>query len=179
MDRLERTVGLFTGYFALLLAIMAELARNYQPHDLIKHVKGKPCPSGFTQNLLYCEKVLPAQVAANIIFGALIGIFALSIVIFALRRKRSGVIASNVFLFLILYSGNFATAGFLFVFVAIWLMIRAYRLQKYGSASANKSRLAAKERKEGRSAPSADSPIVKPAPEASKRYTPKQRKRRR
>ena len=108
---------------------------------------------------------------------AIIGLF---ILFFAFRRKRSGVIVSC--LLLGLYIGALSN-GLLFVFVGGWLIIRAQRLSKYGDASFSGSSRRAKEiskaRKEGRVAPAAGAPTLKPTPEASKRYTPKQRKRRR
>ena len=108
---------------------------------------------------------------------AIIGLF---ILFFAFRKKRAGVIVSC--LLLGLYIGALSN-GLLFVFVGGWLIIRAQRLTKYGDASFSGSSRKAKEiskaRREGKPVQSPDAPLVKPAPEASKRYTPKQRKRRR
>jgi hypothetical protein len=115
---------------------------------------------------------MPAFLALTII-----GVF---ILIFAFMRKRSGVVVSC--LLLGLYIGALSN-GLLFVFVGGWLIIRAQRLSKYGDASFSGSSRKAKEsstaRKEGRTVSTTDEPTPKQIPQASKRYTPKQRKRRR
>jgi hypothetical protein len=81
-----------------------------------------------------------------------------------------------------------------FVFMGAWLIVRAFRLQRYGDATwtgSNKiAREVAQAKREGRDAtpkpkPSSSSPTAAlppgPAapPTASKRYTPKQKPRKR
>jgi hypothetical protein len=93
-------------------------------------------------------------------------------------------------------------SGLVFFFLGAWLIIRAYRLQKYGTPSMLTSNRVAREmataRKEGRepdieaitgnpttltkgvTKPSSTSaPAKLPTPEASKRYTPKKPPRKR
>jgi hypothetical protein len=80
-------------------------------------------------------------------------------------------------------------AGVVFVFMGAWLIVRAFRLQRYGEASWSGSNRAAKElaqaRREGReqtpksTSTPANSPGPTAPPSASKRYTPKQKPRKR
>jgi hypothetical protein len=112
---------------------------------------------------------------------------------FALRRKRAGVATFAVFLGLGLGLGS----GLVFFFVGAWLIMRAYRLQKYGTPTMMGSNRVAREmaqaRKEGRepdietytgstgtstsstsrTSSSKKTPPKSATPEASKRYTPK------
>ena len=110
---------------------------------------------------------------------------------FALLRKRVGVAFVGLFLGLAI-----GTIGLPFLMLGGWLVIRALRLQKYGDAtfagSSLRAREMAKAKKEGRSLAPSTAKSAKSAkgakttapsgpkpPSASKRYTPKQRTRRR
>jgi hypothetical protein len=93
-----------------------------------------------------------------------------------LRRKRS-FLAFSFFLAGFDFTLTFAPLGLALIFLGGWLMLRAYRIQKYGTANAKvAARQAAarpprRERKKMAAAP------VKPSghkpPTANKRYTPK------
>jgi hypothetical protein len=83
--------------------------------------------------------------------------------------------------------------GIVFLFLGVWLIVRAFRLQRYGEASWSGSNKAAREmaqaKKEGRAPkpnarskstvepPPPPGPVAPPS--ASKRYTPKQKPRKR
>jgi hypothetical protein len=184
LDKLERGVSFGAAGVALIFAALyfpRVLAKTTVLHLTAKPSKVEPfCAKNYTHQASLCIRTLvthPAYWMPAFIALAIIGLF---ILFFAFRKKRAGVIVSC--LLLGLYIGALSN-GLLFVFVGGWLIIRAQRLTKYGDASFSGSSRKAKEiskaRKEGRSAPTADAPTLKPTPEASKRYTPKQRKRRR
>jgi len=105
---------------------------------------------------------------------------------FTLRRKRAGVACFAVFLGL----GLGLSAGVVFLFLGVWLILRAYRLQKYGVAGMLASNRIAREGVTGRResptpnatiARASTNPTSKAAtpPPASKRYTPKKPPRKR
>lgn len=184
LDKLERGVSFAAAGVALIFSALyfpRILAQTTILHLTAKPAKVEPfCPKNYTHQATLCIRTLvthPAYWLPAFIALAIIGLF---ILFFAFRRKRAGVIVSC--LLLGLYIGALSN-GLLFVFVGGWLIIRAQRLTKYGDASFSGSSRKAKEiskaRKEGRTASASDVPAVKSAPEASKRYTPKQRKRRR
>jgi hypothetical protein len=107
---------------------------------------------------------------------------------FNYRRKRVGVVVVAFFLFLALNSVLIGPLpiGLIFLILAVWLMLRAWRLQKYGVASTREvskvTRERADARRSGKDAPSNSSPKSatptasdepRRPPEPSKRYTPK------
>ena len=184
LDKLERGVSFGAAGVALIFAALyfpRVLAKTTILHLTAKPAKVEPfCAQNYTHKATLCIRTLvthPAYWLPAFMALAIIGLF---ILFFAFRKKRAGVIVSC--LLLGLYIGALSN-GLLFVFVGGWLIIRAQRLTKYGDASFSGSSRKAKEiskaRREGKPVQSPDAPLVKPAPEASKRYTPKQRKRRR
>jgi hypothetical protein len=196
LDPLERGISLFGAAIGLVLAIVTaiEWARNL-PVITTKKYNGKSCPIAFpTRVNTLCEHIVKTTRTEWEVKFFFILIVALCILYFAIRRKRAGVACFAIFLGLGLGLGS----GLVFFFMGAWLIIRAYRLQKYGVATMLGSNRVAKEmataRKEGRAAnlePIAGSSSTptkgasksapqKPAtPEASKRYTPKKPPRRR
>jgi hypothetical protein len=197
LDSLERGLSLFGASIALVLAIVTaiEWARNLPVITTTKHTAGKACPAAYPKlvNTL-CEHIVKTTRTEWEVKFLFILIVALCILFFAIRRKRAGVACFAIFLGLGLGLGS----GLVFFFLGAWLIIRAYRLQKYGVATMLGSNRVAREmataRKEGR-APnlepitgSSATPSKNPSksvtskpvtPEASKRYTPKKPPRRR
>jgi hypothetical protein len=197
LDPLERGLSLFGASIALVLAIVTaiEWARNLPVITTTKHTVGKACPAAYPKlvNTL-CEHIVKTTRTEWEVKFLFILIVALCILFFAIRRKRAGVACFAIFLGLGLGLGS----GLVFFFLGAWLIIRAYRLQKYGVATMLGSNRVAREmataRKEGRapnlepitgssatpSKSSSKSVTSKPVtPEASKRYTPKKPPRRR
>ncbi len=196
LDPIERGISLFGAGIALVLALVTaiEWSRNLPTITTQKHVKGKACPSAYPKlvNTL-CEHIVKttrSEWEVKFFFILLVG---LCLLYFSLRRKRAGVACFAIFLGLGLGVG----AGAVFFFLGAWLIIRAYRLQKYGVAGMVASNQVAREmslaRREGRepnleqlpssgtSSPRTSSrgstkkPTIGPGPDASKRYTPKKR----
>ena len=186
LDKFVRGVSFGAAGVAFIFAALyfpRILAKTTMLHLTAMPAKSAPfCkpPYEFSKGVNRCIRELtthPSYWMPAFLALAIVGAF---ILFFALRRKRAGVIVSC--LLLGLYVGALSN-GLLFVFVGGWLIIRAQRLTKYGDASfsgsSRKARDLAKARKEGRVVAKEDEPTVRSAPEASKRYTPKQRKRRR
>lgn len=194
LDPLERGISLFGAGIALVLALVTaiEWSRNLPTITTQKHVKGKACPSAYPRlrNTL-CEHVVKTTRGEWEVKFFFILVVALCLLYFSLRRKRAGVACFAIFLGLGLGIG----AGAVFFFLGAWLIIRAYRLQKYGVSGMVASNQVAREmsqaRREGRapnlelppsssgtartsSRASAKNPGPK-GPDASKRYTPKKR----
>jgi hypothetical protein len=186
LDNVERGISLFAGAIAMVLAVVVapHLFKNTMVTDTAKPLKTKPrCADGYHLVVSLCEKShlthpsawLPQFLEILIIGGA--------IIIFAMWRKRVGVITASLLLGLAL-----GTVGLPFLFCGGWLVIRALRLQRTGDASfvgsTRKTREISRARKEGRapreekkkkgSAPPTPAPVAE-----SKRYTPKKPTRRR
>jgi hypothetical protein len=190
MDRIERSVSLFGVGIAMVISIVSLIAwvKKSPVITTQKYVKGKTCPSAFPKHVgEFCEHVLKASDSYWATRFLFVFVIALIILFFALRRKRAGVACFSVFLGI-----GLGIAGVVFVFLGAWLIVRAFRLQRYGEATWSGSNKVAREmaqaRKEGRDPtpkPSASSPGTAPAPgpvappSASKRYTPKQKPRKR
>jgi hypothetical protein len=190
MDQIERRVSLFGVGIAMIVSLVS-LAAWIKTSPVIttqKYVKGKACPSAYPKHVgQFCEHILKASDSYWATRFLFIFVVAVLILFFTLRRKRAGVACFSVFLGI-----GLGIAGVVFVFLGAWLIVRAFRLQRYGEASWSGSNRAAKEmaqaRKEGRdprpkssSAPAAPAAPAGPVapPSASKRYTPKQKPRKR
>lgn len=202
LDPLERAIGLLGSCFALVLAIVTAIGwkRNLPSITTVTHTKGKTCPKAYPKLVhALCEHIVKTTRTEWEIKFFFIIIVALCILAFSLSRKRAGVATFAIFLGL----GLGLSSGLVFFVMGGWLIIRAYRLQKYGVPTMRGSNRVAREmataRKEGRapniepysgttqttgatSAPGKSAktaPSKSTAPEASKRYTPKKPPRKR
>jgi hypothetical protein len=99
---------------------------------------------------------------------------------YALRKRRRSLVVFAFFVTGFSFTLIFAPLGFALIALGGWLLLRAYRIQKYGTPNA---KMAAQEararppRRERKQAISSTSTSSKPAaykpPSANKRYTPK------
>ncbi len=189
MDDIERKVSLIGVGVAVLISLISLVAwiKKSPVTTTQKYVKGKACPATYPKHVgAFCEHILRASSSYWATRFLFIFVIALLILVFALRRKRAGVACFACFLGI-----GLGIAGVVFVFLGAWLIVRAFRLQRYGNASWSGSNKVAREmslaRKEGRdpTPKSSTSPAPTPAPgpvappSASKRYTPKQKPRKR
>ena len=94
-----------------------------------------------------------------------------------LRRKKRTLVVFAFFITGFAFTLVFAPLGLALIFLGGWLMLRAYRIQKFGTANA---KLAAREaaarpprRERKQAARTPPSPTGKKQPTANKRYTPK------
>lgn len=187
MDDAERKVSLFGVGIAMVVSLIYAIAWIKKSPVITKQafVKGKTCPSAFSKHVgTYCEHILRQTNSFWATHFLLVFIVGLIILFFALRRKRAGVACFACFL-----GVGLQLIGVVFLFLGVWLIVRAFRLQRYGEASWSGSNKAARElaqaKKEGREpkTKAAVVPALPPGPvappAASKRYTPKQKPRKR
>ncbi len=188
LDRLEQRVSFFGAGVALLLALLTliQWIKNTTTISKLKPSATNACLAGYHHVGSFCEEVIKTTRGQWEIRFAFIAAISLCILYFAIRRKRAGVACFTIFLGL----GLGITTGLLFFLLGAWLIMRAYRLQKYGDASFFGSNRVAKEagqaRREQRrtkattsSVTSETTPRGATPPSASKRYTPKKPQRRR
>lgn len=188
LDSFERTISLVGAGAALIFAIatVAEWIRNVATIATQKPSTSNTCPAGYHLVKSLCEKVTHTTRSQWEVRFLFITIVALCILYFALRRKRAGVACFSIFLGL----GLGVSTGLVFFFLGAWLIVRAYRLQKYGDASFFGSNRVAKETGQAKRADRATRATSKgesnptmtktaATPTASKRYTPKKPPRRR
>lgn len=188
MDTIERRVSFIGGGIALVLAVIIPLGIGKFVTLTAKPSSTNSCASGYHLVGVLCERVRSVQVSDWLPQFLICLVVGLSLIFFTWRRKRAGVAFSAFLLGLAI-----GTAGIAFLFLGGWLLIRALRLQKYGDATFSGSSRQARElsqaRRKGRSAnpsavkgargaPSPATTTPRP-PTQSKRYTPKQRSRRR
>jgi hypothetical protein len=190
MDKIERNVSFFGAAIAVVISLVS-LYGWVKKSPVIttqKYVKGKPCPKAYpSHHLEFCEHILKESSSYWATRFFFVFVVALLLLFFAWRRKRAGVACFACFLGI-----GLGVAGVVFVFLGAWLIVRAFRLQRYGEATWSGSNKIAREmaqaRREGRDAtpkPPKSSAAPAPAPgpvappSASKRYTPKQRPRKR
>jgi multidrug transporter EmrE-like cation transporter len=191
LDPLERRVSLIGAIFAFAISAVPGLdwLRNVKTLSKLTPSKTNTCTAGFHLVGSFCEKVTATRSSWAIQFF-FVFVVALCLLYFALKRTRAGVACFAIFLGL----GHVSDVGVLFFALGAWLILRAYRLQKYGDPTFAGSNRIAKEmsqaKREGR-APKLDvaktttdtviKNVAKPPtpPPASKRYTPKKPPRRR
>lgn len=194
LDKIEWRISLLGAAIASLVAIDTGIkwSRNTPITNKVSPSQSKACPSlyHYVTKSKICEEIVKNTRSEWELQFFFVLVVALCLVYFSLRRKRAGVACFAIFLGLFLG----IESGLLFFALGLWLIVRAYRLQKYGVPSMLGSNRVARDmataRKEGRvftpdgSVPSvAASPKSTPSkpatPEASKRYTPKKPPRRR
>ena len=119
--------------------------------------------------------------------GALVALSLLGLVV--LWKRRRTLIAFDLFLIGFGFTLFIGLAGFAFILLGGWLMLRAWRINKYGTTNSKAiarqaaTRTRGRDRKDTGSAKSSTSsktsaPASRKPPEASKRYTPKSPPRR-
>lgn len=187
LDSTERQLSFVAGVFGLAIAIFTGFlwARNSPTISKKNPVAGGGCPTGYHLVNSTCEKVTHVSQGAWEFRFFFIAIVSLLILFFTWRKKRAGVATFAFFMGL----GNGAFFGPLYLFLGMWLVIRAFRLQRYGDPSFRGSgkiaREQAEERKKEREAQRRGAPVAKARPDgrstptASKRYTPKKSSTRR
>lgn len=188
IDATERKISFIAGGLAIVLAalFLPHLLRNSTVTDTLKP-KHNQCLVGYHLVKGACSRTHVAHPSAYFLQFGLILAFGIAMVVFAQRSRRSGVAMSALFLGLAL-----GTVGLPFLFLGGWLIIRALRLQKYGDASFAGSNRRAREKAQakragrstasstGRTSSRGSKTGLKPSgPAQNKRYTPKQKPRKR
>jgi hypothetical protein len=94
-----------------------------------------------------------------------------------LRRRRRTLVVFALFVDGFAFTLIFAPLGFALILLGGWLMLRAYRIQKFGTPNAKTAARQAAARPPRRQRKQAASSPAKPSgykpPSANKRYTPK------
>lgn len=127
------------------------------------------------------KDLLPLQTSWLILTGVILAFCVIGVI--ALYRRKRTLVVFNFFIVGLATIPLFAPLGFALVVLAGWLMLRAFRINKYGTPVAKVvAREAAKrpprrERKRVATAPS--KPTGHMPPPANKRYTPKAAPRKR
>lgn len=111
-----------------------------------------------------------------LLLGAIVLLFC-AIGFVALRRRKRSLVVFSFFVTGFSFTLIFAPLGFALIVLGAWLLLRAYRIQKFGTASAKMAAREAAARPRRRERKTATSNPSKPAaykpPTANKRYTPK------
>ena len=185
LNQLEQRVSWAAATFAYALASFTAIlwARNQPTITSAKTLSNGSCPKSFHFVHKVCEQIAFVSKGSWEFRFFFIMVVAIALSYFTWRQKRAGVATFAIFLGL----GNGVFFGPLFLLLGVWLIMRAFRLQKYGDASfkgANRAaRVQSAERRANRQrgartkGRNRDSDTVSalrtPAPTPSKRYTPK------
>jgi hypothetical protein len=194
LDDFEYKLSMTLGGIAIVLGLFffAQWVRNATIVKTAKPLAHSACVSGYhyIASSSLCQQTLHDKGEWLLQFSVVL-VVGLALFYTAWRRKRAGVATFS--LLIGLYLGIFGL-GVVFFFYGAWLMLRAYRLQRYGDATWKGSNRIAKEMAAARRAGTdyrpalADgdttvAPVSAPRtatpPPPSKRYTPKKQSRRR
>jgi hypothetical protein len=114
-----------------------------------------------------------------ILIGGIVLLFAVLGMV-ALGRNRRTLVVFSLFIIGFATTLTIAPLGFAFILFGGWLMLRAYRVQKYGTPNAKLAATQAaarpprRARKAAATAAASPRPTGHKPPSANKRYTPKQ-----
>ncbi len=179
LDRIERIISLVAAGFAFVLAALSSprLFKNTIITVTSEPSKTKTCTKGYHLAHGLCEKLVTTHPSYWLPQFLLILVVGIAIAAFAYYRRRVGVIVGGLLLGLAL-----GRVGLIYLIFGGWLIIRAFRLRRYGDAtfagSGQRAREMSKAKKEGRRAgvtaktDNKVAPLPK-LPAESKRYTPK------
>ncbi len=205
VDPTERKVGyIAAGLMALagLVALVPHIEHPKQPVVSTAAKSGNKCPSGYELVHKVCTSYTYHSKSDWIIFLVVIMVLALCMALATKIGRRSMVAFSLLIGGLAVSSLTGGFIGLAFLFAGGWLLLRSYRMQKYGTTSAKEvAELNARRRAERRSGSStasktsgtttagkapakstrsskgskgaATNGTERPKPQASKRYTPK------
>ena len=190
LNQIELRTSWAAAAFAYALAAFTAVlwARNQPTITSAKALANGHCPTGFHLVHKVCQQVTYVSKGSWEFRFFFIMIVAIALTYFTWRKKRAGVATFAIFLGL----GNGVFFGPLYLLLGMWLIMRAFRLQKYGDASFKGANRAAREqsaerradRRRGvksrdKSTTTASTVSRASAPTPSKRYTPKKQKTRR
>jgi hypothetical protein len=191
LDPLERKVGLYGSALAGLIALSTELGGVLNPKMKVNQslvpLKGHICSNAaltYDKATSKCTGKLAYPLEHWVIGLSLLLAFALALFV-TVRMGRRGPVGFVALMTGFAFETQVGLLGFPFIAAGGWLLIRAWRVQKYGSPTATKMNPsgdkrpppAPRERRPAR-AKKSKGPIARgPAP--NKRYTPKVVKKKR
>ncbi len=199
LDKLERRISLIAAGIAGALAayLIPHLLKNSTVTDTANKAKSKPyCTKPFHLVGNACKHLQLTHPSFWWPQFLLIVALGAAIFIFTQIGRRVGVVVACLMAWLALSASAVSAAGLPFLFVGGWLMVRAFRLQKWGDATFSGSNRSAREqakakrasrevaprtRKAAKGSKAAEPTVARSAapPAPSKRYTPKQKPRKR
>jgi len=184
LDPLERKIGLLGAALAALLAMITTLPYVANPKTKVTvAAKGRVCPVDFHYQSA-AKNCLGAYARSHWVFefGVLI-LFAAALFV-TVRIGRRGAAGFTALMAGLAFETEVGILGLPFIAAGGWLLIRAWRVQRYGSPTATKAnpsgeRRAPPPRAERPTREKRTKTTQKRGPVPSKRYTPKSSKRRR
>lgn len=185
LDPKERRWGLIGAALAVVLALWQDLPYIANPRNPVKVPPGShhSCASGFTYNKAanVCEAIY-SRGHWEFELGVLLA-FALAIFV-TVRIGRRSPVGFTLLMAGLAFEAEVGILGIPFIFGGGWLLVRAWRVQRYGSPTGTKANPTGERRpppaRADRSsqAKKGKGPERKP-PAASKRYTPKTARKKR
>jgi len=146
----------------IILTLYLSSAHRTRTETIIKHGKK-------------VKDVVPIS-GTWLLLGAIVLVFC-GLGFLALRRRKRSLVVFSFFVTGFSFTLIFAPLGFALILLGGWLLLRAYRIQKFGTANA---KLAAKQaatrpprRERKQAVATASKPAAHKPPAANKRYTPK------
>ncbi len=157
VDARERKMGYLGSALAAILALLAFVPYVSDPSKPISQTVsriGKSCPAGFR----YVAS--SRNCVGNVVYSrghwvlelVIVLFFAVALAVATRIGRRSAVAFAALFAGLAIEATTGSIIGILFVFGGGWLLMRAWRVQRYGSPDARAARAAAAERSGGRGA---------------------------
>ena len=188
LDPLERKVGLYGSGLAALIALSTELGGVLNPKTKVNQslapLKGQICSNAaltYDKATKKCTGKLAYPLEHWVVGLVLLLAFALALFV-TVRVGRRGPVGFVALMTGFAFETQVGILGFPFIAVGGWLLIRAWRVQKYGSPTATKVNPtgekrppAPREKRPARTKKSKGPVAIGPAP--NKRYTPKAPKR--
>jgi hypothetical protein len=190
LDGTERKVGLIGAALAAVLAFSAAMPGVLNPKTTkvtqsIAALKNKTCIAGFTYDTSTKQCTGKGTLSFDHWIVELVLLLAFALAIFiATRFGRRGPVGFTLLMAGLAFEAYLGILGVVFIAGGGWLLIRAWRTQRYGSPTATKAnptgeRRPAPARAERPARAKKGKEPERTGPEASKRYTPKKAKKKR
>ncbi len=181
IDPLETKIGYLAAALAAIIGLIAFLPYVDDPHKSITQSlkrAGKTCPSGFKATIVKGVHDCTGPVVysrSHWLIEMLVVLFFAAFIFVAVRiGRRSALAFATLIAGLAIEGTTGSIIGLAFVVAGGWMILRAWRVQKYGSPTAKNAAKGAAARpprkKRGESADTSSTPAP---PQANKRYTPK------
>jgi hypothetical protein len=194
LDPLERKIGLYGALLAALIAVTTQIGGVLNPTKPVSETLAATSKHTCTNKAFTYDKAT-GKCNGHVVYSlehwlfALILLLAFSAALFvSVRIGRRGAMGFTALMTGFAFETQVGLLGFPFIAAGGWLLIRAWRVQKYGSPTATKMRPAGgKAGDKPAPAPRAQRPArpkkskgpVVTGPVANKRYTPKAPKKKR
>jgi hypothetical protein len=184
LDSTERKVGLYGSVLALVVALATQLGGVLNPNLAVSQtlapLKGHICSSAkltYNKSSGKCTGKLPYPLEHWVIGLVLLLAFALAMFV-TVRIGRRGPLGFAALMTGFAFETQVGILGFPFIAAGGWLLMRAWKVQRYGSATGSKvnptgEKRAPAARPSRPSKPKKTKASAPTGPAPSKRYTPK------